>query len=61
VPQPKKGHKLAGFRLRPDQLEALRREAKKRADARNASQSDASEIVREAVDAWLAKHGRQKP
>lgn len=59
VPPPKKGLKLAGFRLRPDQLAALRREAQKRAEARESGKPDASELVREAVDAWLAKQARK--
>jgi hypothetical protein len=60
VPPPKKGLKLAGFRLRPDQLAALRKEALRRAGERESRQPDASELVREAVDAWLAKHARKQ-
>ncbi len=60
VPPPKKGLKLAGFRLRPDQLAALRKEALRRAGERDSKQPDASELVREAVDAWLAKQGHRK-
>lgn len=58
VPQPKKGLKLAGFRLRPDQIAALRREALKRASAKEAGRPDASELVREILDAWIAKAKR---
>ncbi len=58
VPPPKKGLKLAGFRLRPDQIKALRREARRRAEERDVTQADASEIVREAIDAWLELHAR---
>jgi hypothetical protein len=60
VPPPKKGLKLAGFRLRPDQLAALRREARRRAEERDSQRPDASELVREALDAWIAKHVRAK-
>ncbi len=56
VPPPKKPYKLAGFKLHPDQIKALRREARRRADERGKDQSDASELVREAVNAWLAAH-----
>lgn len=59
VPPPKKGLKLAGFRLRPDQLAALRSEARKRATARESMKPDASELVREAVDQWLARHAKK--
>lgn len=64
VPQPKKNLKLAGFRLRPDQIAALRKEALRRAGERESRQPDASELVREALDAWLAaasKGARHKP
>jgi hypothetical protein len=56
VPPPKKGLKLAGIRLRPDQIKALQLEAIRRAAVRGSMKPDASEVVREAVDAWLAKH-----
>jgi hypothetical protein len=59
VPPPKKGLKLAGFRLRPDQIAALRREAHKRAQERGSLKPDASELVREALDAWLGKTGKK--
>ncbi len=58
VPHEKKGMKLAAYRMRPDQIAALRREALKRAVARESGKPDASELVREAVDLWLAKHAR---
>lgn len=60
VPPPKKGLVLAGFRLRPDQLEALRREAFRRAEERGSRKPDASELLREALDAWLAKATKAK-
>ncbi len=63
VPQPRKGLKLAGFRLRPDQLAALRREARHRADQRDSQQPDASALIRDAVDDWLEAHvkGYRRP
>ncbi len=60
VPHQKKGLKPALYRLRPDQIEALRREALRRALAGKAGKPDASELVREALDAWLAKQPRHK-
>jgi hypothetical protein len=44
-------------RLEPKQLEALHREAKRRANERNLLRADASELIREAVAAWLRKTG----
>ncbi len=61
VPHEKKGMKLAAYRMRPDQIAALRSVALKRAGERGSGKPDASELVREAVDAWLAKHGHRKP
>ncbi len=62
VPQPKKGMKLAAYRLRPEQVDALRKEALRRAAARSSGKPDASELVREAVDMWLAAaKPRHKP
>lgn len=40
------------------QAEALVAEARRRADERGAIRSDVSEVVREAVDAWMAKGKR---
>lgn len=56
VPHVKRGHKLAAYRMRLDQIEALRTEALKRAADRKSGKPDASEIVRDAVDAWLVAH-----
>jgi hypothetical protein len=56
VPQKKKGLKTAAYRLRPDQIEALRQEALRRAVAGKPGKPDASEIVRAALDLWFAKH-----
>lgn len=55
-----KGLKPATFRFEAGQLEALRAEALRRAVARGSGKPDASELVRDAVDAWLAK-ARLKP
>jgi hypothetical protein len=51
---------LARFtvRLRPDQLAKLHSEARERADRAGRFRVDASEIVREALDAWFS--GRRK-
>jgi hypothetical protein len=54
VPPPKKGLKLVGIRLRPDQVRELRREARRRAEERDSGKPDSSELVREALDVWLA-------
>ncbi len=51
----KKGLKSATFRFKPAQLQALRAEALRRAVGRSSGKPDASEIVRDAVDAWLSK------
>ncbi len=60
VPQQKKGLKTAAYRLRPDQIEALRLEALRRAVAGKPGKPDASEIVRAAIDLWFSKHPRPK-
>lgn len=44
-------------RLRPEQAAALREEGWKRAKERGRGIPDASEVVREAVDAWMKSHG----
>ncbi len=59
VAQVKKGLKTAAYRLRPDQIVALRREATRRAAEHDSGKPDASELVREALDAWLAKVGKR--
>jgi hypothetical protein len=46
--------------LDPDDLEKLRAEARRRAEARKSARSDVSELVREAIRAWLAKAPRTK-
>jgi len=60
VPPPRKGLKLIGVRLTDEQIKALRREARRRAEERDSGKPDASELVREAIDAWLAKVGKQR-
>ncbi len=52
----RKGLEKAMFRLEPSQLEALRREALRRAADRGSMKPDASELVREAVGEWLKRH-----
>ena len=44
--------------LDAEQVDALRREALRRATERQSMKPDASELVREAVGAWLAKRRR---
>jgi hypothetical protein len=51
----KKGLKLVGLRLRPDQDAALLREARARAEERGRTIPDKSEVAREAIDAWLQR------
>jgi hypothetical protein len=46
--------------LDPDDLEKLRAEARRRAEARKSARSDVSELVREAIRLWLTKAPRQK-
>jgi hypothetical protein len=52
---------LARFtaRLRPDQIAKLYAEARERAERAGRFRADASEIIRDALDAWFA--GRRKP
>ncbi len=54
-PSRAKGLEKAMFRLEPEQLEALRREALRRAGERGSMKPDASELVREAVADWLKR------
>jgi len=58
-----KGYEAVLYRVRPEQAAALRRlaagraaPAMKRGD--KGARPDASELVREAIDAWLAKHDK---
>ncbi len=59
VPPPRKGLKLVGIRLRPDQVAALRRLALALAAERGSTRGDVSELVREALDLWLPRHGKK--
>jgi hypothetical protein len=52
---PRSGLAKAMFSLRPDQIEAVQAEAKRRADAAGAFRADASAVVREAIDAWMKR------
>lgn len=51
----KAARKKATCWLETEQIEALRREALRRATERNVMKPDASELVREAVAKWLEK------
>lgn len=44
--------------LAPEHVKALRAEAARRAAARNSGKPDASEVLREVLDAWLKKSGK---
>ncbi len=48
-----KGYKSFLARLEPRHLDALRAEAMRRATERGTMRPDASELIREAIDAWL--------
>jgi hypothetical protein len=54
----KKGLEKAMFSMDPGHLRELRREAAKRMADRGAGRADTSELVREAVEAWLKKLGK---
>jgi hypothetical protein len=41
--------------FKPQQLEALRAEARRRMRARKVRKIDAGEVIREAVDAWMKR------
>lgn len=51
----KKGLTKATFSLEPAQLEVLRAEATRRMQERKAGRIDASEVVREAIEAWAKR------
>lgn len=50
-----KGLEKATFRLTPELLARLRAEARRRAAESGKGVNDASQIVREALEAWLTK------
>jgi carbamoylphosphate synthase large subunit len=52
------GFVKATFSLDPEQLAGVVAEANRRALARGAMRSDASEVVREAIVAWLGRRKR---
>jgi hypothetical protein len=54
----KKPYLKVMFKIAPDQLEALRAEAMRRAKERQRGRIDASEVLREAVDAWMKRRGK---
>lgn len=47
----------AQFRVERRQLKVLREEAFRRSQERGAGRMDVSEVVREALDEWISKHG----
>lgn len=47
------------YMLRRGQIYALRAEAVRRASERRAGRLDASEVLREIIDGWLAKGGKR--
>jgi hypothetical protein len=53
--RPISGHVVTTVSLEPAQLQALRREAAKRARAEGRERPDVSAVVREAVEAWLRR------
>jgi len=52
---PRSGYVKAMFSIAPDQLAALQAEAMKRAQDRGTMRPDASELVREALAAWMKR------
>ena len=52
------GNVKSMFTISPEQDRALREEAFKRAMERGSRKPDASEILREVLDEWLAKRSR---
>jgi hypothetical protein len=56
----KKGHVKVTHMFTPEQAQALRDEAYRRAQAKGSRKPDESEIVREAVDLWIARRGGKK-
>jgi hypothetical protein len=43
--------------VKPEQFARIQAEAFHRAQAAGSLKTDASALIREAIDAWLAKHG----
>jgi hypothetical protein len=56
APNPRrKGLEKVMYRLDPKQIQALRAEAFRRALERGSGKPDASEVLREIIDVWVAK------
>ena len=53
--EPAPRYMVTTIRLRPEHLEALRVAAIKRATTRGAGKADASEVLREVLDRWMAE------
>lgn len=60
VGREKRNHVKITHMFTQEQADALRREAYRRAEEKGSRKPDESEIVREAVDLWIAKHGGKK-
>jgi Arc/MetJ-type ribon-helix-helix transcriptional regulator len=54
-----KGYQKVTVSLPPEQATALKQEALRRAFTAGGARPDAGEIVREALDAWLAKNTKR--
>jgi hypothetical protein len=54
-----RGHRKVVVSLKDSQAVALVAEARRRADERGAIRADVSEIIRELVDAWIAKSAKR--
>ena len=54
----KKGLEKVMYRLEPQQAQALRAEAFKRAQERGRGMPDASEVLRELIEAWMGRRSR---
>lgn len=52
---PRSGFVKVLVSIEPDQHEALKAEARRRSEARGTLRPDASELVREALGAWLKR------
>lgn len=55
---PRSGFVKATFSLEPEQLAGVVAEASRRATERGAMRSDASEVVREAIDEWRKRRAK---
>lgn len=57
---PRSGYVKATFSLTPSQLQMLLTEAKGRAERAGRFRPDASELVREVLDAWIGRRDRRE-